>query len=176
MSSLVCISGLEILVKETGTIGKPIARTMSPPAAGTTSTPPNAERPSGSRTTPSEPIRSTLPINVLNPYSNNWTIKARVTHRSEIRNWSNQRGQGKLFNVTLMDETDEISGTGFNSAVDQLYSKFEEGKVYYVSKARVNLANKQFNKTANDYELSLDKNTQVEEVRPQRYHCLPLEN
>lgn len=34
-----------------------------------------------------------------------WTIKARVTQRSDIKHWSNQRGEGKLFSVTFMDET-----------------------------------------------------------------------
>ena len=34
-----------------------------------------------------------------------WTIKARVTQKSDIKHWSNQRGEGKVFNVTLMDET-----------------------------------------------------------------------
>jgi ssDNA-binding replication factor A large subunit len=37
--------------------------------------------------------------------TNRWTIKARVSAKSEIKHWSNQRGDGKLFNVTLMDET-----------------------------------------------------------------------
>lgn len=36
---------------------------------------------------------------------NRWTIKARVTQKSDIKHWSNQRGEGKLFSVTLMDET-----------------------------------------------------------------------
>jgi replication factor A1 len=111
-----------------------------------------------------------LPIEGLSPYSNNWTIKARVTQKSEIRNWSNQRGEGKLFSVTFMDETGEIRGTGFNLAVDQLYDKIEEGKVYYISKARVNLAKKKFSNVANDYELALEKTTEVEEVGTQQCH------
>jgi replication factor A1 len=41
----------------------------------------------------------------VNLISRSWTIKARVTAKSEIKHWSNQRGDGKLFNVTLMDET-----------------------------------------------------------------------
>jgi replication factor A1 len=63
-----------------------------------------------------------------------------------------------------MDESGEIRGTGFNTVVDELYEKFEEGKVYYISKARVNLAKKKFSNLQNDYELSLEKNTEVEEV------------
>ncbi|KAG7448223.1 replication factor-a protein [Guyanagaster necrorhizus] len=103
------------------------------------------------------------PIEGLSPYQNTWTIKARCTHKSDIKTWSNQRGEGKLFNVTLMDETGEIRGTAFNTVADDLYSKFEEGKVYYVSKARVNLAKKMFSNLANDYELGFERNTVVEE-------------
>lgn len=69
------------------------------------------------------------PIESLSPYQNKWTIKARVTQRSEIKHWSNQKGEGKLFSVTLMDETGEIRATGFNNVVDDLYEKLAEGKV-----------------------------------------------
>ena len=108
--------------------------------------------------------RSVYPIEGLSPYQNNWTIKARVTHKSDIKTWSNQRGEGKLFNVTLMDETGEIRATAFNAVVDELYDKLEEGKVYYVSKGRVNLAKKKFSNVQNDYEMNFEKNTVIEEV------------
>lgn len=104
------------------------------------------------------------PIEGLSPYQNNWTIKARVTQKSDVKTWSNARGEGKLFNVTLMDDSGEIRGTGFNLVVDDLYPRLEEGKVYYISKARVNLAKKKFSNVNNDYELSFERNTEIEEV------------
>ena len=113
---------------------------------------------------PSGRAGSIYPIEGLSPYQNNWTIKARVTQKSDIKTWSNARGEGKLFNVTLMDDSGEIRATAFNLVVDHLYPKLEEGKVYYVSKARVNLAKKKFSNVNNDYELSFERNTEVEEV------------
>ena len=66
--------------------------------------------------------------------------------------------------MTLMDETGEIRATAFNAAVDELYEKLEEGKVYYISKGRVNLAKKKFSNVQNDYEMTLEKNSEIEEV------------
>lgn len=63
-----------------------------------------------------------------------------------------------------MDESGEIRGTGFNQVVDELYNRLEEGKVYFLSKARVNLAKKKYSNIANDYELSFEKSTEIEEV------------
>lgn len=101
------------------------------------------------------------PIEGLSPYQNKWTIKARVTNKSDIRHWSNARGEGKLFSVTFLDETGEIKATGFNDAVDQFYNLLEEGKVYFVSKARVGIAKRQFSNVNNEYEITLESSTEI---------------
>jgi hypothetical protein len=62
-----------------------------------------------------------------------WTIRVRVTYKSDIKEWHNQRGQGRLFTVHFLDETGEIRATGFNDQVDAFYDKLKEGNVssYY---------------------------------------------
>lgn len=69
--------------------------------------------------------RMTQPINSLTPYQNKWVIRARVTNKSGIRTWSNAKGEGKLFNMDLMDESGEIRCTGFREAVDKFYEMIQ---------------------------------------------------
>ncbi len=46
-----------------------------------------------------------IPINKLTPALKwDWRIKARVIKKSERRSWKNDRGEGYLMNVDLMDE------------------------------------------------------------------------
>ncbi|GAA5931347.1 replication factor A subunit protein RFA1 [Sporobolomyces koalae] len=121
-----------------------------------------ASRAAGGRPGGSALEAPVYPIESLSPYQNKWTIKARVTSKSDVRHYSNQRGDGKLFSVNLLDESGEIKATGFNETVDKLEPILEEGKVYRISKARVNIAKKQFSNLSNEYEIMFDKNTEVE--------------
>jgi replication factor A1 len=108
------------------------------------------------------------PIEALSPYAHKWTIKARVTSKSEIKTWSKASSVGKLFSVNLLDESGEIKATGFNDQCDAFYELFQEGSVYYItSPCRVQLAKKQFNNVPNDYEMTFDKDTQVEKCEDQ---------
>lgn len=58
----------------------------------------------------------------------------------------------------------QIQATCFNEAARKFYDKFELGKVYYISKGNLKVANKQFNTVKNDYEMTLNENSEVEEV------------
>ncbi|KAI1778327.1 replication factor-a protein [Hypoxylon cercidicola] len=108
------------------------------------------------------------PIEALSPYAHKWTIKARVTQKSDIRTWHKASGEGKLFSVNLLDESGEIKATGFNEQCDQYYDLLQEGQVYYISNpCRVSLAKKQFTNLPNDYELTFERDTVIEKAEDQ---------
>ncbi|KAK9116008.1 hypothetical protein Sjap_014955 [Stephania japonica] len=110
--------------------------------------------------------RRVNPLVSLNPYQGNWTIKVRVTNKGTLRSYKNARGEGHVFNVELTDEDGtQIQATMFKEAAEKFYNKFEMGKVYYISRGLLKVANKQFKTVQNDYEMTLNENSEVEEVK-----------
>lgn len=114
----------------------------------------------GSSSQKSRPI---FAIEQLSPYQNMWTIKARVSYKGDIKTWHNQKGEGKLFNVNFLDTSGEIRATAFNEMATKFNEVLQEGRVYYVSKARLQPAKPQFTNLTHPYELSMDRDTVVEE-------------
>ncbi|KAK8953740.1 hypothetical protein KSP40_PGU007137 [Platanthera guangdongensis] len=109
--------------------------------------------------------RRVHPLCSLNPYQGIWTIKVRVTNKGNLRTYRNAKGEGQVFNVELTDEEGtQIQATMFNEAANKFYPKFDLGKVYYISKGTLKLANKQFKTVPNDYEMTLNENSIVEEA------------
>ncbi|KAH8912027.1 replication factor-a protein 1 [Coniochaeta sp. PMI_546] len=130
----------------------------------------NKSLPSRTNNAPSTgPGNSTIyPIEALSPYAHKWTIKARVTSKSDIRTWHKPSGEGKLFSVNLLDESGEIKATAFNDQCDQFYDLLQEGQVYYISSpCRVQIAKKQFTNLPNDYELTFERDTLIEKAEDQ---------
>lgn len=105
----------------------------------------------------------TLPISGLSPYQNKWVIMARVMSKSNIRTWSNQKGEGKLFSFDLCDESGEIRATAFNQQCDKYFDMLEVDKVYYITKCTLKPANKQYSKLRNDYEMTLNNDSEIQE-------------
>lgn len=101
------------------------------------------------------------PINSLSPYQNKWTIRARVVYKAPVRTWSNQRGDGKLFSMDLIDESGEIRATAFNTECDKFFDMIEVNKVYFITRGVIKTANKKFSNLNNDYELTLSSDSQI---------------
>ncbi|KAJ6340024.1 hypothetical protein OIU77_007883 [Salix suchowensis] len=66
----------------------------------------------------------------------------------------------------------QIQATMFNEAAKKFYDRFELGKVYYISKGTLRVANKQFKTVQNDYEMTLNENSEVEEASDEAA-CIP---
>lgn len=58
----------------------------------------------------------------------------------------------------------QIQATMFNAAAMKFYDRFVIGKVYYISKGTLKVSNKQFKTVQNDYEKTLNENSEVEEA------------
>ncbi|VFQ87507.1 unnamed protein product [Cuscuta campestris] len=109
--------------------------------------------------------RRVHPLISLNPYQGVWTIKVCVTNKGNMRFYKNARGEGCVFNVELTDQDGtQIQATMFNEAAKKFYDKFELGKMYYISKGTLKVANKQFKTVQNDYEMTLNDYSIVEEA------------
>jgi len=137
------------------------------------------------RTEGSLASRGITPIANLNVYQNRWTILARVTSKSDIRHWSNAKGDGQLFSIELLDASDmNIKATFFKEAVDKFHPLLEEDKVYQLSGGRLKQANPQYNTCKSNFEITFDMNSEIHletgdtctQIAQQTYDFCPIAN
>lgn len=121
----------------------------------------------------SQNSRPIFAIEQISPYQNNWTIKARVSFKGDLKKWQNNRGEGHILNVNLLDSSGEIRATTFNDNAIKFNEILQEGKAYFVSKARVQPAKPQFSNLKHPYELSLERDCVVEECMNEDANDVP---
>lgn len=102
------------------------------------------------------------PIKALSPMNSDWIIKARVSKKYPVKEWTNARGAGKLLNFELVDKYGtQIQATLFNKAVDKFDSVLEQDKVYIFCKGQVKVANQKFTAIKNDYSLTFSPFSEI---------------
>lgn len=136
-------------------------------------------------------------ISELNLKSVVFKIRARVIAKSDIRQWSNAKGEGKFFHMDIIDESGQMRVTAFRDHVDKYYDMIEvriylktnEGgwkreerhqqfvlfqldKVYYILNGQVELSNKKYSDISNDYEMVLNIYSDIWECRDDA-HSVP---
>jgi len=106
-----------------------------------------------------------LPISEISSYIQRWTIRGRITNKSALRTFTRGNGDGKVFHVHLLDaHGGEIRASFFNEAVDLFYEKLQLGKCYTMSRGSARIANQQYNSCGHRYELTFEKNAQIEQA------------
>jgi len=103
------------------------------------------------------------PIRVLNQFSTDWRIRARVTKKGEEKHWRNNKGEGVLMNIDLIDkEGTQIQATFFGERSVQVctYSKRKQD-IFVLQHGQVKLANKKFTSIKNDYCLTFDSSGDI---------------
>lgn len=100
------------------------------------------------------------PIKLLDTYLTRWTIRARCTAKSEMKDYQGER-PGHLFSVTLLDESGEIRATLFNEAADKFFPVFAISGMYVISQGKLKFANKKFTSVKHAYELTLNADSMV---------------
>lgn len=111
-----------------------------------------------------------IPITALSPFSSGGhvqTIRARVSEKGDLRVFTKKADgtQGKLFSCVLNDETSSIRATFFNEAADANHAILNNTEVYYFTNFAVKTANKSFNNTNNDYEITFDGRSTILRAR-----------
>ena len=81
---------------------------------------------------------STIPFTSLSSSTKVWNIQGRVTTKTNIHEYGNQRGSGKVFGFDLVDAShNEIHISAFNELELSLYDQIEIGIMYIVSNGTV---------------------------------------
>ena len=105
-----------------------------------------------------------FPISELSSYQSGWTIRARVTAKSQMRTFGKDK-QGKVFSVDLLDDKGgEIRASFFGLAADQFSERLQQGKCFTFSKGSLRVANRQYNTCNHRYEIVFEKDSTIEEA------------
>jgi replication factor-a protein 1 (Rpa1) len=123
------------------------------------------------------------PIGALSITSSDWTIKVRVTSKTQMKVWKNAKSEGKLFNCILLDSnSDEIQCSFFNSIADKFYDIIQVGNIYTISGGNVKNSNRRFSTIDNDIEINIEMNTLINQVADDgsilkvKYNFVPLDH
>ncbi|PFH34570.1 OB-fold nucleic acid binding domain-containing protein [Besnoitia besnoiti] len=101
-------------------------------------------------------------LKTLNPYVVRWALKVRVDERTDLISTKNGR---HFFTADLKDASGEmIRAVFWGDAAEQWTSVVKQGKVYQMSKGRVQVANKRFNTLGHQYELVFYRDSEISEV------------
>lgn len=109
------------------------------------------------------PNANYLPISHMTIYNEDWTIRARVISKSDIKTWANEKSSGKFFKTVIGDDSGKIQAMFFNATCDKYWDTIQENGVYVISNGKLKPTSGKYNSTKHDYEISIDEMSKITE-------------
>ncbi|GFR46347.1 hypothetical protein Agub_g7919 [Astrephomene gubernaculifera] len=104
----------------------------------------------------------------LHPYDSNWCIKAKITHKGQLRSMTIRGNDVKILTIELVDDTgSQIQGTFWRAAAERYSDQLMEGRVYFFHKFKVKPADKKYSSVKADYQIDFTDSTEVSEAADQ---------
>ena len=104
-------------------------------------------------------------ISFITPYINKWRILGVVSNKENIKDIRSPKGQFRIFSFLITDQqSNTIKINAFGEQADKFHPIITDGKAYYISgsgSGSVRSANKSYNTTGHDYELYLQRDSEV---------------
>ena len=151
----------------------PTSRSVAPMTSGNSAVQKNKSLESGQGSLYDE-------ISFLTIYKSDFVIQARVLKKDPIRTYKNQRGDGHILSVLIMDNSGSpkniIKGTFFNEQALKYNEILEESKVFVFSGGEIKPKNARFNTTKHDCEITFNRNTQITQQADDESATIAQEN
>ncbi|KAF1766612.1 hypothetical protein GCK72_006570 [Caenorhabditis remanei] len=102
-----------------------------------------------------------IPIAMVTPYVNNFKIHGMVSRKEDIRTFPAKNT--RVFNFEVTDTNgDTIRCCAFNEAAESFFGMITENLSYYITGGSVRQANKRYNNTGHDYEITLRSDSVID--------------
>lgn len=104
------------------------------------------------------------PISALSTFLYDWTLKAKVIKKSELKEYLNKKLQRneKYMSCTLLDNYNtRIQASFFSEAAEKFFPIIEEEKVYFFSGGSVSLAEQKYRTPECSYQLSFNASASI---------------
>ena len=117
---------------------------------------------------------STIPFTSFSSSSKVWNNQGQVIPKTNIHEYGNQRGSGKVFGFDLVNAShDEIHISKFNELELSLYEQIQLGVVYIVSNGTMKSSNHIFDHLKSHNEIFLGSSSTIQPCLD-KYPLIPL--